>query len=128
MRKITPLQYAIFLYEITSEKQDIKNNIKGFVEILAKNNDFSKINEIIRRFETYDKKMKGIYDVEITSASPLESAAKKHIIESLKNYGKIEIKEAVNPGLIAGITLTIEDVMVDGSLKNKLRELEKVLK
>lgn len=126
-KKITPYQYAIFLYEITSGKQDIKKNIKGFIGILAKNNDFGLIDKIIKEFEAYGKKMKGIYDVEVTSAKPLESAAKKQIIGSLKNYGKIEVKETVNPGLIAGLTLTVGDMMVDGSLGRKLAELRRAL-
>lgn len=127
MKKITPLQYAIFLYEITSRKTDIKKNIRGFIEILAKNNELGLVNKIIEEFEAYEKRMKGIYDVEIASAKPLESGIKKQVIDSLKNYGKIEIKESVNPDLIGGLTLTVGDMMVDGSLRSRVAELKKAL-
>lgn len=126
-KKITPYQYAIFLYEITREKSEIQKTIKGFIGILAKNNDLGRIDEIIREFEAYEKKQRGIREVELISAKPLSSAVKNQITELVKERGEAEIKETVNPDLLGGITLIIGDMMIDGSLRNKLRELNKLL-
>ncbi|MBI2041560.1 MAG: ATP synthase F1 subunit delta [Candidatus Nealsonbacteria bacterium] len=123
--KITPLQYAIFLYEITLKTTDIKKKVKGFLEFLARNNDLGKINKIIKEFEIYERKQKGIKEVEVISIKPLAASVKRQIAESIKNGG--EIKETVNPDLVGGLTVIIGDTMIDGSLRRKLRELNKAL-
>lgn len=127
MKKITPLQYAIFLYEMTSKAIGVKKKVKDFLEVLAKNNDLGKTDKIISEFEMYEKKQRGIKEVEIISAKLLRAGIKKQIAELIKDGGKSEIKESVNPDLIGGITVTIGDMMIDGSLSRKLRELHSVL-
>jgi len=125
--KITPFQYAIFLYQITLKTPDVKKKVNDFLGILAKNNDLGKINEIMREFKAYERKQKGIKEVEIISAKPLGASAKRQISESIKDGGKSEIKETVDPDLIGGLTMIIGDTMIDGSLRRKLRELNKAL-
>lgn len=126
-KKITPFQYAIFLYEVTPQGVDINKRVKGFLGILAKNNDLGKAGEIIKEFEKYEKKIKGIKDVEISSAKPIAKDAKMQILEAIKNKNGLELKETVNPDLLGGIIVTIDDMMIDGSLRRKLRELSKIL-
>lgn len=124
-KKITPLQYAIFLYEITLKRPEIKKQINGFLGILAKNNDLGKIDEIVKEFEKYEKKQKGIKDVEIISAKPIAKDIKTQILEAVG--GKTEVKEVLDPDLIGGVVVTIGDMMIDGSLRRKLKELSKIL-
>ena len=125
--KITPFQYAIFLYQITLKTPDVKKKVNDFLGILAKNNDLGKINEIMREFEAYEKKQRGAEDVEIISARPAGQALKRQVFGLLKDGGKPEIKETADPDLIGGLTMIIGDTMIDGSLRRKLRELKKVL-
>lgn len=125
MKKITSRQYAILLYEITFKAPDINKRIKGFLGILAKNNDIGKISEIIKEFEKYEKKQKGIKDVEISSAKPVSKDVKTRILKVIKNQA--DVKETVNPDLLGGMIVTVDDMMIDGSLRKKLRELSKAL-
>ena len=128
-KKITHPQYAVFLYEAALGKKEveIRKITKDFLGILIKNNDFYKIKEIIKEFEVYEKKQKGIVDLEIISAQPLAPAAKKQIVESIGRPQTMEVKETVNADLIGGLTLLIGDMMIDGSLRKKLKELNKSL-
>ena len=125
-KKITPLQYAIFLYEITRKPSETKKMTKDFLEILAKNNDLAKIDEIVNEFEKYEKKQMGITEVELISAKPVAPTVKKQISELIKD-GKPEIKESLDPDLIEGMILIVGDMMVDGSIRRKLEELRKAL-
>jgi len=125
--KITPNQYAVLLYETTLEIRTAEKAIKGFLEILAKNNDLGKIAEIIREFEIYERKQRGVKDIEIISAKPLTREVKKQIMEDLESEGKIEVKETVNHDLLAGMIVIEGDMMTDGSLSKKLRKLSKSL-
>ncbi|MDO8559092.1 MAG: ATP synthase F1 subunit delta [bacterium] len=134
IKKIAPLQYAIFLYELTLKAvgnlpagRQVKKKVNDFFEVLVKNNDSGKISEIIREFEAYEKKQRGVEDVEIISARPAGLALKRQVSGLLKDGGKSEIKETVDPDMIGGLTMIIGDTMIDGSLRRKLRELKKVL-
>lgn len=125
--KITPFQYAVFLYEITFKKHEVKKIIKDFFDVLIKNNDLGKIKDIMREFEAYEKKQKGIKEIAIASAEPFSREFKKQIRAAAKGLGISAMEESINPDLIGGLTLVVGDTMIDGSLRNKLRELNKAL-
>ena len=123
--KISPSQYAELLYEICLDGNKIAKKIKAFSVILARNNDFKKFNEIIKEFESYEKKQGGVSDVELISASPLAKEVKNQIVGAMA--GKCEIKETVNPDLLGGVIVISGDMMIDGSFRKKLRELSRSL-
>lgn len=127
IKRITPFQYAAFLYEITHNKREIAKITKDFLNILLKNNDFGKIDDIMKEFEAYEKKQKGINEMQIVSAKPLAGELKKQVTAAAKDLEISEVQETINPDLIAGLTLVVGDMMIDGSLKSKLRELNKLL-
>ncbi len=125
MKKITPFQYAVFLYDITSRGADVAKRVNGFLKILEKNNDLGNIGKIIKEFEKYEKKQKGVQDVEIISAAPLANDLRKQVLDAVGD--KNDIKEIVNPDLLGGVIVTVGDTMIDGSLRKKLKELSKAL-
>jgi len=126
IQKITPFQYAVLLYELTSDGKEAAKKLKAFFGFLAKNNDLRKIKQIIKEFEIYEKKRKGIREVEIASARPLAKEEKKLLLEAIGD-GKMEVIESIDENLLGGMTLTIGDMLIDGSLRKKLRELHRAL-
>jgi len=127
---ITPEQYAVLLYEITSEAKagEIDKAISEFLKMLNKQNALWMIDKIIKAFEQYDKKMSGICEVEIISAKPISKEVKEKIVKIFtKRANKIEIKEIVDPKLIGGMIIKSEDEMIDGSIKTRLLNLRKQL-
>ena len=126
IQKITPFQYAVLLYELTSDGKEAAKKLKAFFGFLAKNNDLGKIKQIIKEFEIYEKKRKGIREVEIASARPLAKEEKKLLLEAIGD-GKMEVIESIDENLLGGMTLTIGDMLIDGSLRKKLRELHRAL-
>jgi F-type H+-transporting ATPase subunit delta len=125
--KITPYQYAIFLYELSSDKGDIKKKIKEFIGVLEKNNDVGKIASIIKEFDAYEKKQRGVRSVEVISAKPINKEVKEAIKKAIKGKGEPEIKETVDPDVLGGLILISEDMMIDGTFRKKIRELNKSL-
>ncbi|MEK7216324.1 MAG: F0F1 ATP synthase subunit delta, partial [Chloroflexota bacterium] len=63
-------------------------------------------------------------DATVVSAFPLTDAQRTLLQERLEQVmgGPITMKETVEPALIAGLTITIGHMVLDGSLSNKLRE------
>lgn len=126
--KITPKQYAISLYESTTkiDKIQAEKRIGNFIKILIKNNDLSLIDKIIQQYYKYYRNQRNITKIEVSSAKKLNPEILNKLIQKFHN--QIEIEETVDESLIGGIVLRIDDnLLLDGSVKRKLENLEKNL-
>ncbi len=126
--KITPKQYAISLYESTTkiDKIQAEKRIENFIKILKKNNDLSLIDKIIQQYYKYYRNQRNITKIEVSSAKKLNPEILNKLIQKFHN--QIEIEETVDESLIGGIVLRIDDnLLLDGSVKRKLENLEKNL-
>ena len=65
-----------------------------------------------------------ITEAKVTSALPLEKNQRDKLSQKLKSIFKknIIVKEEVNPKVVAGIVITIGNLVLDGSLRGKIRE------
>lgn len=63
-------------------------------------------------------------EVRVASAHPLEAADRAALEKKLKErFGRLpRLAESVDPGLIAGLKLTLGSIEIDGSLRFKIRE------
>ncbi len=125
--KTTPYQYAIFLYELVSQKGDVKEKMKEFIGILAKNNDMGKIGSIVREFDAYEKKQRGVRSLEVISAKPISKETREQIKKTAGGKGEPELKETLDPSVLGGLILISGDKMIDGSFRKKIRDLNKLL-
>ena len=76
------------------------------------------------------KEYKGITESVITTAVTINPEVKKKMVSFIEDLykTKVDLKEVVNPDLIGGFILKIEDNYIDASVRNKLRKIEKELK
>lgn len=90
-KKITQKQYAILLYEITKglDKDKIKVKIGQFIKLLAKNNNLSLIDKIIEKFTIYEKKKRGIQEIELVSSRPINNEVRKQLNNIFKKGGEV---------------------------------------
>lgn len=126
--KTTPKQYAISLYEAVqhASPKEAEELVANFVKLLRVNNNLSLGKKIIAEYEAYDRKQKGIARIKITSSEKLSPAVTSGIV---KHFAKqVEMEEAVDPALLGGIVLEIdEDILIDGSVRTKLENLKKAI-
>jgi F-type H+-transporting ATPase subunit delta len=99
----------------------------AFLSLLASKRRESYISEIASTFEEQYKIYKNITTVKVESAIALDDTAKKQILELVKKSytGEIDLVEKIDPSLIGGFVLTINDTQVDQSVKRKLSDLKK---
>lgn len=125
--RYTPKQYAKALYESLKEAKEDEVDLvfKNFYSILLRNNDLKLINKIIEKIEEIDKEERGVVEVEVTGAKEID----KDLVSKLRNLigKKAEIQEKVDPGLIGGLKIQINDLLIDGSIKAKLNKLKQSL-
>jgi F-type H+-transporting ATPase subunit delta len=101
----------------------------AFLNLIASKRREGYIRQIANEFDEQYKLYKHITTVKVESAVALDKKSKEQILEIVKKSanGEIELVEKVNPELIGGFVLTINDKQVDQSVKRRLNDLRKTL-
>lgn len=126
--KILPKQYAQSLFELVRDKdeQEVKDILKKFTNILARNRQLGKIKEIIACFEIIWQRENGELLVNLQSARPLVGGAKDIVVDYLKDKTKaasIILEEEIDQSLIGGFILRYDNRIIDTSIKSQLNAL-----
>ncbi len=120
--KFTPRHYAEALYETTRglDTVTLRQVLKKFVLLLAQSGDLSKHHAIIGAYEKYRNEQEGLQEIIVT-------VAREH--DDLSKYFErnMKLKQIMNPSLIGGAKIRIEDDVWDGSVRKKLEKLEEQL-
>lgn len=123
----TVQQYANTLYEVLQDThpKDHQKVIDNFIAILSENSQSELYPEIVKIVESLAKQKKDIKKVEITVARPLEVLEELELIKELNAClgGNIEFKKVVDQGLISGLVIKVDDVVIDGSVKKRIEKL-----
>lgn len=118
--KYTSKMYATALVQMISGRRDgaqVKKDITGFLDFLAKNGDMKKAREIIGLAEDIFYKKTDKRKIILEIARKIE---KKNLLKDFFQPGDM-VQEKINPELVAGIKVMIKnDKQLDFSLKNKL--------
>lgn len=97
-----------------------------FLALLAGNRRLSMAIDIARAYESLYRELRGICKVVVTSAAPLSDAEEKRLkklITDHLNGGEMEYSSHVDPELIGGFTVIIDNERLDASVKNELEQL-----
>ena len=95
---------------------------RQFLVLVGQKGDSRRLGLILKEVEKQDLREQGLKKVLVETPDPITPQIKKGIREVL---GKdILIQEKINPELIAGIKILINDeILVDASAKTQLRKL-----
>ena len=88
------------------------------------------IQEIIEAFMGMYRDRKGIKVAEVTTAVELSAEAKAVIAKQLENSAilkgkQIELKEKVDPAIIGGMVVQVDDQLFDASIKHDLQYIKR---
>lgn len=105
--RVNPVSYAIF-------------------KIITKKNRESILDEIANEFIKAYNLNQGIQKASVVTTTPLTEELRQQFIEIVKSVtGKtVQLAEKINPAIIGGYVLTIEDRQIDASLRSRLNELK----
>lgn len=122
-------------YFSTSEKKDgLVRMIEGadetfmnFLETLIERGRMPEIAHIRARYEElWDAEMR-LLPVEVTSAVTLDEATVRSIGERIgsETGNKVQLTTVVDPDMLGGIVLRVGNMILDGSIRNRLDQLRK---
>ena len=114
------------IFEIAN-KYNFAQTLKKFLGFLTLKNRLFFLEKIIESFLNFVSINKGELKAKLTSSKELSKKELDKIQAELSEEFKspIKIEYEYNPDLIAGLVIQVGSIMVDTSIKSKLRQLEK---
>lgn len=102
--------------------------IVNFLYLLVDNQRFDILPQIQDQFLSLLNKSKGIVIAEVSSAVELDGEMVEKLKKKLESqFGKVLMESKIEPSLIGGIKVKVNDVVFDGSIKSKLEGLKRRL-
>lgn len=97
----------------------------SFLKIIFKKSRELYIHDIVYQFIKLYKDHHNIKEVIVISASALPESIKEKLIEQLSAQLKstIEIKEHIDPSLIGGLIIKVDDQLIDNSVSGQIKKL-----
>lgn len=112
-----------------AEQNNFSNILKKFLGFMASKNRLFFLNKIIQSFLSLVSTNKGELSAKIVSSKKLSLEEQKKIqVELSENFkSQLNIDYKYDPDLIAGLIVQVGSIMVDTSIKTKLKKLQKNL-
>lgn len=115
---------ALLVAAVGSSETD--RTFTDFLTLLARNKRLSLAIDIARGYASLYRQERGIYKVDVVSAAPLNADGEnrlKKLIGAHLNGGTMEYSSHVDPDLIGGFAVTIDNERLDASVRNELKQL-----
>jgi len=98
-----------------------------FIELLIKNSRETHLHEVVFSFIKLYDLQKDIKTAYITTSKPLneDNLAKLKEITKMIKSDSISIVQKIDPSIIGGFKLNVDDYQIDASVQSKLKELER---
>jgi len=112
---------------LIAEKNNFCQNLKKFLGFVAIKNRLFFLSKIIESFLNLVSENKGELKAKFISSKKLSEEEQRKIQVELSEYFKspININYEHDPNLIAGLIMQVGSIMIDTSIKTKLKKLEK---
>ena len=101
-----------------------------FLGVLAKNGRLSRLDSVIRAYNSLAARHRGEITAEVTSAHPLDDRQVDAIRQNLRTrMGRdIAVDLNIDPAILGGLVVKIGSRMIDGSIRTKLNTLAQAMK
>lgn len=120
-------QKKLLLIAAANPKTSLVRLLSDMADLLLQNRRMNLAREVAQAYVAIYREAHSIYSVGITSAVPLQDAElqriKALVERTLPSGSTAEYAEAVNPDLIGGFTVSIDNQLLDASVSNELKQI-----
>ena len=101
--------------------------VRNLISLLVLRGLAGRLPEIHAEYRRLVNEHQGRVQVEVTSAVPLEDGQRDRIATALRNVvdKDIELVTHVDPSILGGLVLMVEDKLIDGSTRARLQRLRR---
>jgi len=110
-----------------SEQADTNKKIVSF---LRRKRLLSKVPDILSRLQKIINKDEGVIEAKVSTAEKLDHKNRTHIEHFLKKHysaHKVSIVENVDPKILGGVKIEVDNDVIDLSIKNRVNKLQEYL-
>ena len=121
--RVTPEQLVELIAGVAGNRLD--QSTHNFLATLADNRRLALLPVIAELYETLRAEVENIADVEVVSAVTLDPAQQQRLAGALKTRLKRDVRLhcAVDPELLGGAVIRSGDLVIDGSVRQRLARL-----
>jgi F-type H+-transporting ATPase subunit delta len=114
------------LAEITSGGQPLLANA---LLLMLERGRFAAVPDLNKAYDALAIVEEGVVEVEVVSAAELSPETEKKIAARVQEATgrRVELARRVDPAILGGLVLRIGDIIVDGSVKARIRQLRRRL-
>ncbi len=125
---IVPSKKTAIFHKVLGE--NVEKITLSLIDLVVKNGRESFIPAIARVFIHETLKYNGITESVLTTAVKVDNKVKKQIADLISEVfkTKVDLEEKIDSEIIGGFILRVDDNYIDGSVRNKLRKINKELK
>ena len=105
---------------------NFSSDVINFIKIIVEHNRVSYLEDILQAFNTLCNESRDIVEGLIYTAFPLEEKTLQKIkqkISQIENHD-VDLIVKIDPSLIGGVKVVINSHVYDGSIKNKLEQMQ----
>ncbi len=109
---------------------NVSDNTAKLINLLGQKDRLSLLKNIAVSFNELYKNSKGIKEAEVISAIPLDDTLKNGILNKIKEItgsSQIKLTNKVDPSIMGGFILNIDDLRYDASISGKLAKIKSKL-
>ena len=123
------IQDQVKAINIISEKLNFSNNLKSFFSLLVLKRRIFFVEKIIQSFLKLCSQKKGEVEASLISSKKLSEDELNEISAQFSESmgSKIKFNYSVDENLIGGVKIQLGSLMVDTSIKNKLKQYEQLM-
>jgi F-type H+-transporting ATPase subunit delta len=108
---------------------DVNGVTKGLFHLLFENKRFEILEAIALEYKKLFDLLNGVQVAKVTTAFPMDAALESKVLAKIATFSdkKVSIENTVDPSILGGFILRIEDQQYNASIANRLQVLKREL-
>jgi len=111
-------------------KENVTDETIQLIQLLGKKDRLNLLKDIAVSFDKLYKNKKGIREAEVITAVPVTDKLKNQILKKIKDLtgsNEVKLTNKVDPDIIGGFILNMDDLRYDASISGKLAKIKQKL-
>lgn len=103
--------------------------VLSFTQLLCDKGHITDFEKYVKEYEQLVKSFTSVSDARIVSAVPLTDSEKSALVKKLEAISghHVTAEYEIDKSLLGGVVVHMDDTVIDGSLKHKLKEIKEVI-
>jgi len=110
--------------------RDAQRLAAGVVGVMLDKGRLALIGEVADQYERFVAAASNVVEIEVTTAVPVGAEVEDLIVDRVRRStgGEPRLTKRVDPEILGGLVLRVDDLLVDGSLRARLQQLDSRLR